>query len=152
MSVYRHILIPTDFSEAAEHALQRAAMLARQNTAELHLLHIIAPPVHNSEMPDMILAPMGDLNEQVKLAAEERLQKTAEQVGNDVVVHQHVRETFAHPADAISEVATETEIDLIVIGSHGHSGLMHILIGSTAEKIVRESSCDVLVVKPEKSA
>jgi len=152
MSVYRHILIPTDFSDAAEHALQRAAKLARQNAAELHLLHIFAPPVHNSEMPDMILAPMEELSGQVKLAAEERLQKTAELVGNDVAVYQHIRETFAHPADAINEVVTETEIDLIVIGSHGHSGLMHILIGSTAEKVIRDSTCDVLVVKPEKSA
>jgi len=152
MNAYRHILIPTDFSAAAEHALQTAARLARQNAAELHLLHVIAPQLYYSEMPGMILPPMEDLTEQMKQAAEERLQKIAGQLGDDILVHHHVRETFAHPADAIVEAATELAVGLIVIGSHGHSGLMHVLLGSTAERVVREAVCDVLVAKQQNNA
>ncbi|OIO71060.1 MAG: universal stress protein [Zetaproteobacteria bacterium CG12_big_fil_rev_8_21_14_0_65_55_1124] len=152
MPAYRHILIPTDFSPAAECALQTAAELARQNAAELHLLHIVAPQLYYTEMPDIMLPSMEDLTEQMIQSAEQRLQKAVGQLGSDIPVHHHVREAFTRSADAIVEVAKELAIELIVIGSHGHSGLMHVLLGSTAERVVREAACDVLVVKKKNSA
>ncbi len=152
MPAYRHILIPTDFSETAECALHTAAELARQNAADLHLLHIVAPQLYYTEMPEIMLPPMVDLTDQMKLAAEERLQKAVGLLGKDIRIHHHVREAFTRSADAIVAAAEELAIELIVIGSHGHSGLMHVLLGSTAERVVHEATCDVLVVKHKNSA
>ncbi len=148
MPEYQCILAPTDFSGSATKAVHAAAGLARQYKAELHLLHIVAAQVYYTEMPDMALPPMQGLCEQLRVSGKERLEKLVAEIGDGVHCCIHVEESTARPADAIAETAANVEADLIVIGSHGHTGLMHTLLGSTAERVVREADCDVLVIKP----
>jgi len=147
MPGYQCILAPTDFSDSAAGAVQAAVGLARQYKAELHLLHIVAAQVYYAEMPEMMLPPMEGLSEQLRASGKERLEELASGVGEGLHPHVHVEESAARPADAIAEVAEDIKADLIVIGSHGHTGLMHALLGSTAERVVREAACDVLVIK-----
>jgi len=149
MPGYQCILAPTDFSDSATDAVQAAAGLARQYKAELHLLHIVAAQVYYAEMPEMMLPPMEGLTEQLLTSGKEKLEKLASEIGKGLHPHIHVEESATRPADAIAETAGNIKADLIVIGSHGRTGLMHILLGSTAERVVREATCDVLVIKPK---
>jgi len=151
MPGYQCILAPTDFSDPATNAVRAAAELARQYKAELHLLHIIAAQVYYAEMPEMVLPPMEGLSEQLRASGQEKLEKLSSDIGKDLHSYIHIEESAARPADAIVEATANIKADLIVIGSHGHTGLMHILLGSTAERVVREATCDVLVIKPEKT-
>ncbi len=151
MPGYQCILAPTDFSGSATNAAHAAAGLARQYKAELHLLHIVATQVYYAEMPEMMLPPMEGLTEQLRASGKEKLEKLASDMSKSLHPHIHIEESAMRPADAIVETAANIKADLIVIGSHGRTGLMHILLGSTAERVVREAACDVLVIKPEKA-
>ncbi len=147
MPAYQHILVPTDFSTEAERALQTAAELARQYATDLHLLHVVAPQLYYAEMPpDVVLPPVEDLTAVMIRAAGKRLQQISGKLGDGLSVQQHVRQG-PRAADAIVATATELRANLIVIGSHGHIGLAHALLGSTAERVIREAACDVLVIK-----
>lgn len=152
MPGYQCILIPTDFSDPATKAVHAAAGLARQYKAELHLLHIVAAQVYYAEMPEMMLPPMEGLSEQLRASGKERLEKLASDIGKDLNLCIHVEESAMRPADAIAETAENIKADLIVIGSHGHTGLRHIFLGSTAERVVHEADCDVLVIKAKNNA
>jgi len=93
---------------------------------------------------------MTDLTPKVapKVAGRESLEKLAVDVGNSLHPHIHVEESAVRPADAIVEATAHIKANLIVIGSHGNTGLTRILLGSTAERVVREATCDVLIIKP----
>jgi len=151
MPGYQCILAPTDFSGPATNAVHAAVGLARQYKAELHLLHIVAAQVYYAEMPEMMLPPMEGLTKQLQASGQEKLEKLVSDMGKNLHPHIHVEESAMRPADAIVGTAANIKADLIVIGSHGRTGLMHILLGSTAERVVREAVCDVLVIKPEKA-
>ncbi len=149
MPGYQCILAPTDFSKPAAAAVHAASGLARQYKAELHLLHIVATQAYYAEMPEMMLPPMEGFSLQLLASGKEKIAELASGLGREIHVHTRVEESPARPADTIAEVARSIKADLIVIGSHGRTGLMHILLGSTAERVVRESACDVLVIKPK---
>ncbi len=149
MPGYRCILAPTDFSESATVAVRAAAGLARQYKARLHLLHIVAAQAYYAEMPEMMLPPMEGFSQQLLEAGREKIAELAAELGKGIAIETHVEESPARPADTIADMAASVGADLIVIGSHGRTGLMHILLGSTAERVVRESKCDVLVIKPD---
>ncbi|HYP52671.1 MAG TPA: universal stress protein [Pyrinomonadaceae bacterium] len=148
----RTILLPTDFSECARHALPAAAGLARRMGARLICLHVVEPMVPTVGFtPIAEPLPLADLSEQLEDSAERELPKLArceECAGLDV-------EDVIARGEAASEivrVARERGVDLIVISSHGRTGLGRMLFGSTAESVVRHAHCPVLVVKPtEKS-
>jgi nucleotide-binding universal stress UspA family protein len=145
----RAILLPTDFSECARHAVPVAAELARLLGARVICLHVVEPVV-----PPVGWAPTAealpvaaDFGEQLGEAAGRELPAFtggAEFEGLDV------EELVAHgePAAEIVRAASERGADLIVISSHGRTGLGRILFGSTAESVVRHAHCPVLVVKP----
>ncbi len=147
---WHRILAPTDFSEPGDLAVTRAARMAARAGGELHLVHVIAARIGYAEMPEMMLPPMEDLVEEMRASARERLETMANKLENAPAAAIHVEESFGRPADAIVALARQIDADLIVMGSHGHTGLLHALLGSTAERVVREAPCDVLVVKPEK--
>jgi nucleotide-binding universal stress UspA family protein len=146
---WHRILAPTDFSEPGDLAVKRAARMAARADGELHLAHVIAARIGYAEMPEMMLPPMEDLVEEMCAAARKRLEKLAESLEDAPAAAIHVEESLGRPADAIVALAREIGADLIVMGSHGHTGLLHVLLGSTAERVVREAPCDVLVVKPD---
>ncbi|WP_298532684.1 universal stress protein [uncultured Algibacter sp.] len=142
----RKILVPTDFSDQAENALKVAAQLARKHKSEIYLLHILEIPLHKVDP----LNSYSDLPEAVffmKLA-HQKFEKLKNRVYlKDIVVHETV--DFHEIFKGIFHVSRKHEIDLIIMGSNGSSGLTEMLIGSNTEKVVRTSEKPVLVVKKE---
>ena len=144
----RSILLPTDFSDCANFALPYAAGIARATGASLicvHVVETVVPAVGYSGMSEPL--PIGDLSEQLEDSAERELPKIGE---CEECAGLNVEEVIVHgeAATEIVRVATERGVDLIVISSHGRTGLGRILFGSTAEAVVRHATCPVLVVKP----
>ena len=144
----RSILLPTDFSECASYALSYATSFARASGAKLICVHVIepiVPTVGYSGLSEPL--PVADISEQLEDTATRELPKIA---AHEECAGLDVEEVVAH-GDAASEivrVARERNVDLIVISSHGRTGLGRILFGSTAESVVRHAHCPVLVVKP----
>ncbi len=141
------ILWPTDLSEYAAQALPYAVEMARSFRARLHLLHVIDPlwlaPTRGAEFPG---PAAGDIAPLQKSAAEElrHLQAGVEGV-EGVKVETAVGTGVPHAE--IVRYAREENIDLIVLTTHGRTGLSHALIGSAAEKVVQMATCPVLTIK-----
>lgn len=138
------ILVPTDFSSSSEAALRFAAELASRFGGVLHVLHVIESAV----IPDSLarfLAPR-PIEERRTPAAESF---AGDVLGNGPLAEQEVVSAAVEGVAAreIVRYAGEHGIDLIVIGSHGNTGLAHILLGSVAETVVRTAPCPVLTVK-----
>ncbi|HSE22059.1 MAG TPA: universal stress protein [Pyrinomonadaceae bacterium] len=148
MMEIRSILFPTDFSECGNFALSYAASLARTFHAKIICVNVIepiVPTVGYSGMTEPL--PIADITDQLEDSAERELPKLAE---CDECAGLEVEELVVHgeAASEIVRVARDQHVDLIVISSHGRTGLGRILFGSTAEAVVRHASCPVLVVKP----
>ncbi len=144
----KSILLPTDFSDCGNFALSHATSLARTFGASIICVHVIepiVPTVGYSGMTEPL--PIADIAEQLEDSAERELPKLAE---CEECAGLEIEELIAHgeAASEIVRVAKERQVDLIVISSHGRTGLGRMLFGSTAEAVVRHASCPVLVVKP----
>jgi nucleotide-binding universal stress UspA family protein len=142
------ILLPTDFSGCAGYALPYAAQIARATNATIICVHVVEPVVPSVGYTGLAEPmPIADISEQLEDSAERQLPKLAEcEECNGL----NVEEIIVH-GDAAAEivrVAEEREVDLIVISSHGRTGLGRMIFGSTAEAVVRHAACPVLVVKP----
>src|SRR6267143_215879 len=144
----RQILLPTDFSACANYAMPYAAAIARATKAKIICVHVVEPVVPTVGYTGLAEPlPIADVSEQLEDSAERELPKLAESEGwasldiEEVIVH-------GDPAAEIVRVADERQVDLIVISSHGRTGLGRIIFGSTAEAVVRHAACPVLVVKP----
>lgn len=147
----RTILLPTDFSECASFALSYATSLARQFEARIICVHVIEPVVPAVGYTGITEPlPVADISEQLEDSAERELPKVAEQ---EECAGLDIEEVIVHgdSASEIVRVAKERGVDLIVIASHGRTGLGRILFGSTAESVVRHAPCPVLVVKKNES-
>lgn len=148
MSIHiRRILCPLDFSESSEHALLYAREFARAHDAELLLLHVVELPV--TYLAADVALPADSL-ERERQRGRENLEAVAETARQDWPrVRSRFEEGSPHPWIVI--VARDEGIDLIVMGTHGRTGLAHVLMGSVAEKVVRMAPCPVLTVKhPER--
>ncbi|MEZ4720459.1 MAG: universal stress protein [Flavobacteriales bacterium] len=141
----RKILVPTDFSECAEHAVEVAASIAKRTEARLYILHILDIPVYdrNDSFQSYADAAEGIFwMKLVKKRFKELFEKPFLKGVNAVEVLQ-----FDGVYETIASQAKEHEIDLIVMGSHGDSGAHEVFIGSNTEKVVRLADCPVLTVK-----
>jgi nucleotide-binding universal stress UspA family protein len=144
----KKILVPTDFSDTAEHALKIAAQLAKKHGSEIYLMHML-------ELPTQLIDPVGGNNSQnlpesiffMKLAHQRFAELMTRPFLNDVKVHETVM--FHQAFEGIMEVSQQNNCDLIIMGSHGASGFKEMFIGSNTEKVVRSSSIPVLVIKNE---
>ena len=135
----QRVLAPTDFSDRATVAVRYAVELAAKFDAELILLNII--PDTALVLPDAVMPtpmPIGDLG-QLTDAAKSGLATVVKTLGLDGKVRQEVR--VGSPAAEIIAAARDLRADLVCVGTHGRTGLAHLLLGSTAEKVVRESPC-----------
>ena len=144
----RSILLPTDFSECGNYALSYAASIARTFGASITCVHVIEPMVPTvgySGMTEPL--PIADISDQLEDSAERELPKLAE---CEECAGLDVEELIVHgeAASEIVRVARDRQVDLIIVSSHGRTGLGRILFGSTAEAVVRHAPCPVLVVKP----
>jgi nucleotide-binding universal stress UspA family protein len=144
------ILYPTDFSKHSLAALPLATDLAKRYSAELHVLHAVDWP-HEYFMEEGYVVPLVTTYpievDQLKKSAEQRLDKFVAEnladVGKPVKKVVVVGKAFAE----IIHYAREQNIDLIVLGAHGHSALASMLLGNVAEKVVRKAPCPVLTVR-----
>lgn len=140
----RRILVPLDFSDAVDPIMDWAIHLAEEHGSQLVLLHVYHLPVEFQQIEGAYLP--ADFWANVKQEADEQLRALAQRAtANGVEVEQHVREGY--PATIIVEEATELGADLVVIGTHGHTGLKHLLLGSIAERVVQKAPCPVLTVR-----
>jgi nucleotide-binding universal stress UspA family protein len=140
----RTILVPIDFSPNAEAVLEWAAHLAEEHESPLVLLHAYHLPVDFQQLEGAYLPP--DFWTQVKNDAAGNLERHAEALrARGLRVETVLREGY--PASVIEEEAQTRNVDLIVIGTRGHTGLKHLLLGSVAERVVQKAPCAVLTVK-----
>ncbi len=143
----KNILVPTDFSEYSDKALQEAIDIAKQYKSKIHLLHVIELVIHCTV--DYCLDPQtitGVEKESIN-ASKKMLQGQVNKFpeGRAVEVFPDIRK--GTPYEEILKVQEEKNIDLIVIASHGQTGLLRFLVGSVAEKILRHSKGPVLLVR-----
>jgi nucleotide-binding universal stress UspA family protein len=140
------ILVPTDFSKHSENALTYATAFAEKFGAELYLLHVVQDLA--VFIPEALTAapPISPPVEQLTAAVRQALDRVIESHQlRRFNAHAEVRE--GNPFYEIVRFAKEENIDLIIMGTHGHSGLVHVLLGSVAEKVVRKAPCPVLTVR-----
>jgi nucleotide-binding universal stress UspA family protein len=144
MTIFRRILVPYDFSEAATHALRVAAGLAKEHDGRLMVLHVVTPYQPVTQLPEV----GGWLTDRELLAGTKR--------SLDDVARRELRGRGAPPArlqvdlgDPVTRIIDAARsADSIVMSTEGRTGLSHLLIGSVAEKVVRHSPVPVLTVRP----
>lgn len=145
VSMFKKILCPVDFSEFTKDVVAYAADISRQYGAELHVLHVIPnltyfTPYESFLTPENLVAMEKNIQDEV----DRDFKKVLSAVGIDV---RKVVRTGVAFVEIIDYAKTEG-IDLIVMGTHGRSGIEHILIGNVAEKVVRKSPCPVMTIRP----
>jgi nucleotide-binding universal stress UspA family protein len=145
MNIQR-ILAPTDFSELSKQGLTSALELAETFGAKLLLLHVVEPPPYPVEgiVPSHLGATL--LDDLERQASRDLAQMLAETHGSKVEVTRRV--VVGIPYRKIVDVAEEEKSDLIVMTTHGRTGLSHLVMGSVTEKIVRTAPCPVLTIRP----
>ena len=149
--IVQHMLVPIDFSATADRALEYAIALAQQLHARLTLLHVLdLTPV---TMDEMTVGVVATYLEEQEIEAQHLLQASLERVQRaglqgDILLVQGT------PTQTIVDTAGEQGVDLILMGTHGRTGLAHVFLGSVAEHVVRQAPCPVLVVRrvPDTSA
>jgi len=148
MGMFGRILVATDFSPASTPAVGEAVKLAREARAELLLVHVYEPPGAAS-FGDYI--PSASLYDEIEQALRTGAEKGLEPLAEDAR-RQGVRATArvlrGVPYVAITEAAAADRADLIVIGTHGRSGLPRFLLGSVAQKVIATAPCPVMTVHP----
>jgi universal stress protein A len=143
----KSILVPTDFSEHSDKAIRQAADIAEQNSAKIHLFHVVD---RLQQCAVDYCIPIEDL-ERIQADSEAEARRKMEEETRKILESRKVDITFdvvvGTPLEEILKEESRTKADLIVIGSHGRTGLKRVLIGSVAERVMRESSCPVLLVR-----
>ncbi len=145
--VLKKILVPIDFSEHSKKALQYAIPFAKAFQASLTLLYVVEPTVYPA---DFSFGQIGfpDIEAELREKGERELHTLANETIHGVVPSATIVKVGLPFVEVIS-YAQKEEIDLIVAATHGHTGVEHILFGSTVEKIVRKAPCPVLVVRTD---
>ncbi len=141
----KKILVPIDFSEHSKNALRHAITYAKQFDAELVLIYVVEPTVYPADLSFGQVA-FPSIERELSQRGKEELDELAKkQAGKHVRVRTVIR--TGKPFLEIIDAAQREHVDLIIIATHGHTGVEHLLFGSTAEKVVRKAHCPVLVVR-----
>jgi nucleotide-binding universal stress UspA family protein len=145
MKDFKTILFATDFSESSDYAFQYAYSLAKKFNARLLLVHVINEPVdlRGFYVPHISFEK---LEEEIEEGAQKMMEKFCRTHIRDYDNYETVI-VPGIPYDEVIKKATEVSADLIVLGTHGRTGLDHVLFGSTAEKIVRKSPVPVMTIR-----
>lgn len=141
----RHILAPTDFSDASNQAVTYALGLAQACGAKLSLLHVVEPlasPLNGYISADLITTLLDDLEREAHMQLAQLLSEAG---AANVEVTRHV--VVGVPYEKILETAEAQQVDLIVMATRGRTGLSHLVLGSGAERVVRLATCPVLTVR-----
>jgi len=150
MKSFRRILMATDFTEASGPAWERAVTLARENGAELFLAHVYEPP--NAVQAEAVAPGVyEEWNTTLRANVASRLQRIAGEAWKSGVLA-HTLVLTGTPEEAITEAAREHTIDLIVIGTHGRTGVARLFLGSVASRLIATAPCAVLTVRSTEAA
>ena len=137
----------TDFSENANQAFELAFDLTQKYQAQLYLIHVVPPLVFPSPVMEDFISEQANLQ-----FSEDAIRRAMEQIEKNYVDKMGdyknvlVRVLSGHPASEILNFVDQEKVDLVVMGTHGFTGLAHFFLGSTAEKVVRRADCSVLTV------
>lgn len=143
MRAIQHLLVPIDFGKASDQALAIAMQLGKVLQARLTLLHVVQTPLMTGLETGIGIAQyLDDLQSQ----AQQSLARYAQRVKTSGLDCETIIE-LALPYQHIVDYAARQHVDLIVMGTHGHTGLQHMLLGSVAERVVRLAPCPVLVTR-----
>ena len=145
--MFNRILVPTDFSPPSDAALEYARMLAAKFGSTLRILHVVDDPSSSS---DFVADGFSPSTEEIQEALTRHARKRLEHVmtsGDRLRFHTYVDAVIGTPAEAIIDYAGATGTSLIVMGTHGRTGMAHLLMGSVAEQVVRTAPCPVLTVR-----
>jgi len=141
----KKVLVPTDFSESARHALTYGISFAREYEAELTLLHVVEN-LTVGYASDLFPVPMAEVFQEISGYARAELAKLGTEArAKNIAVEEVVVQ--GKPSAEIMRVARETAVDMIVLGTHGKGMLDQALFGSTTERVVRRAPCPVLTVR-----
>ena len=143
---WKRICCPIDFSDASRAAMEVAADLARRTGAELWLLH--AYPVPGYTFPDGSVVASPKMLQDLADGAQRHLDEWRTQAEGLGAPRVETAKEAGEPAAEIVAFARERGMDLLVLGTHGRTGLEHALMGSIAERVVRKAHCPVLTVRP----
>ncbi len=147
------MIVPVDFSRPSLNALHWAFEYAKTTPTVVHILHVVERTLSVNDLMSPDIEGLRSELDNVKLSVEDQLKSVApdtatrEQIGE---VHSHVM--IGRPADEICGFAEQLDADLIVMGTHGHTGMKRILLGSVAERVVREGPCTVVSVKGKEAS
>ena len=148
----KKLLVPIDFSENSKKTLIYAVRLAQRNNSSLILFHVFEPPEFVRQLPQDYSY---ESHEEMRKQCDTAMRRSAETLGmlSEAVKGSNIQietsQRLGTPYEEIVKFAKEKEVDLIVIATHGYTGLKHFLLGSTAERVVRLAPCPVLVVRQE---
>jgi nucleotide-binding universal stress UspA family protein len=148
---FRSVIACVDFSDTSRKALEQAARMAVRDGAALHVLHVFDAPWHRLHYRAPTPQASADYQKQYRDALRRRLQAFAESVAPETAPLTARYELFDYNgyAAGISEFVKQVDGDLVVLGTRGRTNLRDILLGSTAERVIRDTPCSVLAVKPE---
>ncbi len=135
---FRTILSPVDFDENSLTALEVAKQMALDHDGTVHLLHVVASVLSPEDADDAYRSQEENVRARLAQIAEQRL------AGIRHEIHARAGDT----AKTVAQTAAELKADVVVIATHGRTGLTHLFLGSVAEHVVRESHCPVLTVRP----
>ncbi len=142
----KSILIPTDFSKQSLSALHYGIEFARKFGSKLHILHVV-------QDLNLVIPEMGMISPQTFFSIDPMLQAASRSIADLLEPYKHygldiVTHCFeGSPLDEILTLASEESISLIILGTHGHTGLAHLFLGSLAETLVRKAPCPVLTLR-----
>jgi nucleotide-binding universal stress UspA family protein len=147
----QHLLVPLDLSEYAGHAFEYALTFAQSHQTvsgavqyRLTLLHVIEPP----PLPEMQQSRVAAIVQQLEAARHRTLEADYAARVREAGLECDTAILAGAPAQVIVDVARTRQIDLIIMGTHGYSGVPHMLLGHVAEQVLRLAPCPVLVVRP----
>ena len=143
----RSILVPIDFSVHSKNALKYAVPLAEKFGASLHLVYVVEPTIYPADLGFGQVVLPGVEDELREKGAGELQSLIEREIGKRVKATSAVRS--GNPHQEILREAEDKAVDMIVVATHGHSGVEHMLFGSTADRIVRRSKVPVLTIRPE---
>jgi nucleotide-binding universal stress UspA family protein len=143
----KHVLVATDFGEAADAALAYGRELARAFGAQLDVLHVVENVLTRGFGAEGYVASYPELQQEVEDAARRQLETIVGPEDRQTLGATSILMTSNSPALTITTYAKEHDVDLIIMGTHGRGAIAHLLMGSVAERVVRTAPCPVLTVR-----
>lgn len=143
MYIYKNILLPTDFSDGSEAAFEHAVDIAKSMNAKIHLVNVLQQVVYPTGI-EIAHESLVNLEQELENNANKHLKEISKRL-DDMGIENESHILMGKPSEQIIEFSNKEFIDLVVIATHGASGLEHFLFGSTTEKVIRRVNCPVLV-------